>query len=108
MSLNVLPNALDLWHKYKHTIVTDISDVMIPGFAKLAIDIPQDRISALSLGPCTTPLDNAGRRRCPAAVGRGVQRSSTRSSPISSCRRRTRWWKCGTARRATRTSRRRP
>ncbi len=55
MSLDVLPNALNLWQKYKNTIVTDISDFMIPGLAKLAIDIPQDRISALSLGPCATP-----------------------------------------------------
>ena len=54
LNLNVLPNALDLWDKYKHTIDTDISDVRIPGFAKLAVDIPPGRISALSLGPCTT------------------------------------------------------
>jgi LCP family protein required for cell wall assembly len=55
LNLNVLTNAVDLWHKYKDTIDTDINDVRIPGFAKLALDIPQDRISALSLGPCTTP-----------------------------------------------------
>ncbi len=59
-SFNVLSNALDLWHKYKNTIVTDISDFMIPGFAKLAIDIPQDQINALSLGPCTTPWTTPG------------------------------------------------
>ncbi len=55
LSMNVLSNALDLWNKYKRTVDTDISDFMIPGFAKLATDIPQDHISALSLGPCTTP-----------------------------------------------------
>ncbi len=60
MSLDVVPHALDLWQKYKHTIVTDISDFMIPGFAKLATDIPQDRISALSLGPCTAPWTTPG------------------------------------------------
>jgi LCP family protein required for cell wall assembly len=60
MSMNVLSNALDLWDKYKKTIVTDISDFMIPGFAKLAVDIPQDQISALSLGPCTTPWTTPG------------------------------------------------
>ena len=54
LSLDVLPNALDLWNKYKNTISTDISDFMIPGFAKLAADIPPERISGLSLGPCTT------------------------------------------------------
>jgi LCP family protein required for cell wall assembly len=57
MSMNVLSSvssAPDLWDKYKHTIDTDISDFLIAGFAKLAIDIPQDHISALSLGPCTT------------------------------------------------------
>jgi LCP family protein required for cell wall assembly len=53
LSLNVLPNALDLWRKYQHTIDTDINDMEVLGFAKLATDIPPDRMSALSLGPCT-------------------------------------------------------
>ncbi|MBE3110604.1 MAG: LCP family protein [Acidobacteria bacterium] len=53
LSLDVLPNALDLWQQFKHTIDTDISDVKILGFAKLAADLPPERISALSLGPCT-------------------------------------------------------
>lgn len=53
LTLDVLPNALDLWQEYKHTIDTDISDVRMPGFAKLAADIEPERISALSLGPCT-------------------------------------------------------
>ncbi|MGD0765857.1 MAG: LCP family protein [Dehalococcoidia bacterium] len=60
LSLNVLPNALDLWDKYKNTISTDISDFMIPGFAKLAADIPPERISGLSLGACTTPWTTPG------------------------------------------------
>jgi len=55
LSLDVLPNALDLWKKYQHTIDTDINDVKVLGFAKLAADIPPERMSALSLGPCTTP-----------------------------------------------------
>jgi LCP family protein required for cell wall assembly len=53
LSLDVLPNALDLWDKYKHTVDTDISDVKVPSYASLAMNIPPDRISALSLGPCT-------------------------------------------------------
>jgi len=53
LSLDVLPNALDLWKKYQHTIDTDINDVEVVGFARLAAEIPPDRISALSLGPCT-------------------------------------------------------
>ena len=55
LNLDVLPNALDLWSKYKDTIETDINDFQIAGFAKLAADIPQDRINALSLGPATIP-----------------------------------------------------
>ncbi len=55
LNLNVLPNALNLWNKYKHTVVTDINNVLILGFAKLAAEIPASRMSALSLGPCTTP-----------------------------------------------------
>ena len=53
--INVLGNALDLWKSYKHTIDTDISDPLIFGFADLAASIPPERMSALSLGPCTTP-----------------------------------------------------
>jgi LCP family protein required for cell wall assembly len=55
LNLDVLPNALDLWKKYQHTIDTDINDVEVVGFARLAADIPPERMSALSLGPCTTP-----------------------------------------------------
>ncbi|HUS82495.1 MAG TPA: LCP family protein [Dehalococcoidia bacterium] len=54
LNLDVLPNALDLWDKYKHTIDTDINDFEVSGLAKLAANIPPSRISALSLGPCTT------------------------------------------------------
>ena len=53
LNLDVLRNALDLWKEYQHTIDTDLNDVEVVGFAKLAADIPPDRISALSLGPCT-------------------------------------------------------
>ncbi|OGD11756.1 MAG: hypothetical protein A2W20_06745 [Candidatus Aminicenantes bacterium RBG_16_66_30] len=55
LSLNVLRNALELWNKYKDAIGTDINDFQIAGFAKLAADIPPEKISALSLGPATTP-----------------------------------------------------
>jgi LCP family protein required for cell wall assembly len=53
-SLDVLPHALDLWDKYKHTIDTDVSEIKVPTYASLAMNIPPNRISALSLGPCTT------------------------------------------------------
>ncbi len=55
LSLDVLRNALELWSKYKDAIDTDINDFQIAGFAKLAADIPPEKISALSLGPATTP-----------------------------------------------------
>ena len=55
LSLNVLTNALDLWKQYKDAIDTDINDFQIPGFAKLAADIPPERIVAVSLGPATVP-----------------------------------------------------
>jgi hypothetical protein len=55
LSLNALSNALDLWKSYKHTIDTDVNDLQIAGFADLAASIPPERMSALSLGPCTTP-----------------------------------------------------
>jgi polyisoprenyl-teichoic acid--peptidoglycan teichoic acid transferase len=59
-SLDVLPHAADLWNKYKDTIDTDISNVKVPGYASLAMNIPPNRISALSLGPCTTPWMTPG------------------------------------------------
>ena len=55
LSLNVLTNALDLWKQYKDAIDTDVNDFQIPGFAKLAADIPPERIVAVSLGPATVP-----------------------------------------------------
>ncbi len=55
LSLDVLGNALDLWDKYKDTIDTDINDFQIAGFARLAADVSPEKISALSLGPATTP-----------------------------------------------------
>lgn len=60
LSLNVLRNALELWSKYKDTIDTDINDFQIAGFAKLAADISPEKISALSLGPATTPWMTPG------------------------------------------------
>ncbi len=55
LSLNVLRNALELWNKYKDAIDTDINDIQLAGFARLAADISPEKISALSLGPATTP-----------------------------------------------------
>ena len=53
--IDVLKNAVSLWNKYQDTIDTNVPDSRIPGLAKLAADIPQEKISGLSLGPCTTP-----------------------------------------------------
>ena len=56
--LNVLAdptNVVNLWQRYKSTITTDINDLQIPGFARLAAAIDQDQMAFLSLGPATTP-----------------------------------------------------
>jgi len=53
-SLNLLRDAPSLWSKYKDTIETDISDVLIPSYADLANRV-QDNINAVSLGPVTVP-----------------------------------------------------
>ena len=55
LSLNAIPNALSLWKQYKSTVVTDINDIQVTGFANLASQIPAERMSALSLGACVTP-----------------------------------------------------
>ncbi len=55
LTLNAIPNALSLWKKYKSTVVTDINDIQVTGFANLASQIPPERMSALSLGACVTP-----------------------------------------------------
>ena len=60
LSLNVLRNALELWNKYKDAIDTDINDIQLAGFAKLAAGISPEKISALSLGPATTPWMTPG------------------------------------------------
>jgi polyisoprenyl-teichoic acid--peptidoglycan teichoic acid transferase len=60
LGLNVLRNALELWNKYKDAIDTDINDIQLAGFAKLAADISPEKISALSLGPATTPWMTPG------------------------------------------------
>jgi LCP family protein required for cell wall assembly len=55
LSLNILPVALDVWREYKDAVATDINEFQIPGLAKIAAEIPQERIAALSLGPATVP-----------------------------------------------------
>ena len=60
LSLNLLRNALELWNKYKDAIDTDINDIQLAGFAKLAAGISPEKISALSLGPATTPWMTPG------------------------------------------------
>ena len=72
LALDVLPNALDLWGKYKDAIETDINDFQIPGFAKLAADIPQEEIIALSLGPATVGA-NIGGASVLLAAPEGIQ-----------------------------------
>ena len=58
-SRDVLGNAPELWGKYKDAIKTDINDVLIPGYAKLADDVKDD-IHAVSIGPATTPCTGPG------------------------------------------------
>jgi LCP family protein required for cell wall assembly len=53
-SVHALTNALNLWSEYKHTIMTDISDAQIPGYAVLAKQV-EGNIHAVSLGPGTVP-----------------------------------------------------
>ncbi len=49
-------NALSLWKNYKSAVHTDINDLQIPGFAKLAANVDADRLAFLSLGAATTPF----------------------------------------------------
>ncbi len=56
--LNVLSdprNVVNLWDRYKSTVTTDINDLQIPGFARLAESINPDQVSFLSIGAATTP-----------------------------------------------------
>ncbi|MPZ47808.1 MAG: hypothetical protein GEU75_00555 [Dehalococcoidia bacterium] len=56
--LNVLAdpqNAVNLWKRYKNTVTTDINDLQVPGFARLAASIDSDQMAFLSLGAATTP-----------------------------------------------------
>jgi LCP family protein required for cell wall assembly len=73
LSLNVLPNALSLWGRYKNAIDTDISDPQIPGFALLAADISPERIIALSLGPATVPWTTPDGAAVLLAAPEGIQ-----------------------------------
>jgi LCP family protein required for cell wall assembly len=73
LSLNVLPNALSLWKKYKDAIDTDISDPQIPGFALLAADIPTERIVAVSLGPATVSWTTPDGAAVLLAAPEGIQ-----------------------------------
>lgn len=45
---------VNLWRKYEGTIETDVNDFQAPGFARLASQIPQERITSLSIGWTTT------------------------------------------------------
>jgi LCP family protein required for cell wall assembly len=57
--LNVLAdptNIVNLWKRYKDTIDTDINDLQIPGFAKLAAAIDPDQLAFLTLAAATTPF----------------------------------------------------
>lgn len=54
-SLNLFTeDPLDLWQKYNDTISTDISDLLIPGYADLANQV-KDNLLAVSIGSLCTP-----------------------------------------------------
>ncbi len=58
--LNVLSdisNVTNLWKRYKDTVQTDINDLQVPGFAKLAASIDANQLAFLSIGPATTPYE---------------------------------------------------
>lgn len=55
--------ALDLYRKFKDAIQTDVSDLRIPGLAKLAKDIGTENIRMVSIASATFPCPD-----CPAAV----------------------------------------
>jgi LCP family protein required for cell wall assembly len=48
-------NMVSLWKSYKSTVKTDLSDIQIPGFARLAAGMDPDDLAFLSLGPATVP-----------------------------------------------------
>lgn len=73
LSLNLLSNALDLWKRYKDAIDTDLNDFQIPGFAKLAADIPPERVVAVSLGPATVPYTTPQGAAVLMAAPEGIQ-----------------------------------
>jgi hypothetical protein len=61
--LNVLgdiTNVTNLWKRYKGTVQTDINDLQIPGFARLAASIDQNQLAFLSLAPTTVPWEAPG------------------------------------------------
>ncbi len=49
-------NMTSLWKRYKSTVVTDVSDLQIPGFARLASGMDSSNFSFLSLAPATVPF----------------------------------------------------
>lgn len=53
-------NLVNLWKRYKNTVQTDISDLQIPGFAKLAAGMDSERLAFLTLEPAVTPADIGG------------------------------------------------
>src|SRR5947209_18646877 len=48
-------NVLNLWKRYRDTVVTDLNDIQIPGYAKMAASIDPDQLAFLSIGPATQP-----------------------------------------------------
>ncbi len=56
LDLFVSPNkALDLYGEYKDAVQTDISDLLIPGLAKLAQQVGSDNINMVSIASATYP-----------------------------------------------------
>jgi LCP family protein required for cell wall assembly len=55
LSLNLFVSALDLYGKYKDAVQTDISDLLIPGLAKLAQQVGTDNLNMVSIASATYP-----------------------------------------------------
>ena len=56
LDLFMSPNkALDLYGEYKDAVQTDISDLLIPGLAKLAQQVGSDNINMVSIASATYP-----------------------------------------------------
>jgi len=53
--LDNITNVNSLWKRYKSAVITDINDLQIPGFARLASKVDKDHIAFLALSAVTVP-----------------------------------------------------